>query len=62
MIWNKKEYDFYNGNITPRVKKEILKQFRNYLEAINLNQLKNKEYIQNINSEFSKVLTYNNIK
>lgn len=62
MIWNKKEYDFYNGNITPRVKKEILKQFRNYLEAINLNQLKNKEDIQNINSEFSKVLTYNNIK
>lgn len=62
MIWNKKEYDFYNGNITPRVKKEILKQFRDYLETINLNQFKNKEDIQNINSEFSKVLTYNNIK
>ena len=62
MIWNKREYDFYNGNITPRVKKEILKQFKDYLESIDLNMIENKEDVKRISSGFSKVLTYNKVK
>ena len=62
MIWNKREYDFYNGNITPRVKKEILKQFKDYLESIDLNMFENKEDVKRISSGFSKVLTYNKVK
>ena len=39
-----------------------LKQFKDYLESIDLNMFENKEDVKRISSGFSKVLTYNKVK
>ena len=61
MIWDKNEYDFYNGKITLKTKKQVLKIFRDYLNSINENDLTNED-IKEINNEFAKILTYNKVK